>query len=300
VKDYYKVLGVDKKASEDDIKKAYRKLARKYHPDQNPNDKGAEARFKEISEAYEIVGDETKRQEYDMMRLNPFMGGNFPGAGGGFRGQPGHQPRPDQGFSGLDEILGSMFRNAGGFGGRAQAPARGADVEAPVNITLEEAVNGTSVTLTVSPPGAEPKKLKVNIPPGVGTGSKVRVAREGDPGNPPGDLFVVINVRPHALFTRDGDDLHLEAPLSVFDAVLGAELTVPTLEGDIRLKIPPGTQGGQVFRLKNKGMPALKGGARGALLIKVSLQIPEHVSDADREVWRQLASRASLGPREAV
>ncbi|MDB5101248.1 MAG: CbpA [Cyanobacteria bacterium RYN_339] len=294
MKDYYKILGVDKKASEDEIKKAYRKLARKYHPDQNPNDKGAEARFKEISEAYETVGDESKRQEYDMMRLNPFAGGNFGGAP--FGRQPGHPQQPNQGpgFSGFDDILNFMAR-----GSRQQAPARGSDVETDVQITLEEAILGTSVMLHVSPPGSPPKKLKVSIPPGVSTGSKVRMVQEGDPGSPPGDLFVKVTVRPHALFTREGDDLHLELPVSVFDAVFGTEINVPTLEGEIRLKIPAGTQGGQVFRLKNKGVPALRGGTRGVLLIKVSLQLPEQISEADRELWRQLAARAASSGREA-
>jgi DnaJ-class molecular chaperone len=300
VKDYYKILGVDKKANEDEIKKAYRKLARKYHPDQNPNDAAAEARFKEVSEAYEVLGDETKRQEYDMMRLNPFMGGNFPGAGGGpFGRQAGHQPQQGgPGFSGLDDLIYNFM--SGARQRQQQAPQRGADVEQPIYISLEEAVAGTSVTLSVTHPNAPTKKLKVNIPAGVHTGSKVRVAGEGDPGNPPGDLYAIVQVRPHPLYAIEGEDLQMELPLSVFDAVLGAEVTVPTLEGDIRLKIPAGTQGGRIFRLKNKGMPALKGGTRGSLLIKVNVQIPEHISDADREVWRGLAQRAALGPREAV
>jgi DnaJ-class molecular chaperone len=233
-----------------------------------------------------------------MMRLNPFMGGSFPGGNSPFGRQAGHPSQQGgPGFSGLDDLI---YNFMSGARTRQQAPQRGADVETPAEISLEEAVHGTSITLNVTPPGLPTKKLKVNIPAGVHTGSRVRVAGEGDPGNPPGDLFVNVHVRPHPLYTREGDDLHLELPLSVFDAVLGAEVTVPTLEGDIRLKIPAGTQGGRVFRLKNKGVPALKGGARGSLLIKVSLQLPEHISDADREVWRSLAQRAALGPREAV
>jgi DnaJ-class molecular chaperone len=293
VKDYYKVLGVDKKASEDEIKKSYRKLARKFHPDANANDKTLETRFKEVSEAYEILGDETKRQEYDMMRLNPF-------AGGGMGRQPGHGPVPQPGFGGIgfDDILSTLFRNAGGPTQRTAA-VRGQDVEVDAEITLEEAVTGTNVTLNVTPPGGNTKKLRVAIPPGVATGSKVRVSGEGDPGYPSGDLFVKVRVRQHQTFTREGDDLHLELPVSVFDAVLGSEITIPTLEGSVKLKIPAGTQGGRVFRLKNKGVPALRGGLRGALLVKVSLQIPERVPEADLELWRQLAGREAFSPREA-
>lgn len=305
MKDYYKILGVDKKADDEEIKKAFRKLARSYHPDANPGDASSEARFKEINEAYETLSDEQKRQQYDMMRLNPFMGGNFPGgAGGGFQRPAGHaQPGGAQsfgGFGGFDDIISSIFRGAGGRGGgpSQQASAKGADVEVESEITLEQAEAGTSVTLNVTPPGQPTKKLKVNIPPGVSTGSKVRVAGEGDPGSPPGDLFVRVTVRPHSQFTREGDDLHLDLPVSVFDAVLGTEMTVPTLEGHIKLKIPAGTQGGTVFRLKNKGMPALKGGTRGALLIKVNLQIPAAIPEADRDLWRQLAARENFEPRQ--
>lgn len=301
MKDYYKILGVDKKAEEEEIKKAFRKLARKYHPDANPNDKNAEARFKELSEAYEVLGDEAKRQEYDMLRLNPWAGGGFPG--GGFQRPAGHAPGAPGtggfgGFSGFDDIISSLFRNQGA-GPRQAAPTRGPDVDVEAEISLEEAVSGTTVMLNVTPPGAATKKLRVNIPPGVSTGSKVRVAGEGDPGNPPGDLFVHVTVRPHARFTREGDDLHLDLPVSVFDAVLGSEVMVPTLDGHVKLKIPAGTQGGQVFRLKNKGVPGLKGGPRGALLVRVNLQIPESIPEGDRDLWRQLAAREAFSPREA-
>jgi curved DNA-binding protein len=293
--DLYKVLGVDRKASADEFKKAFRKLARQYHPDANPDNKAAEERFKEISEAYETLGDADKRAQYDAMRANPFAGqggfgrqaGHGPGAGfggaGGFSGA---------GFGGFDDILSTLFRQAGAQqGGGRQAP-KGQDVEVEAEVTLEEAVHGTTLTIGVNQPDGSTKRLRVNIPPGVATGSKVRAAGEGEfGGGGRGDMLVKVTVRPHARFTREGDDLTLEQPVSVFDAVLGGEITVHTLDGDIKLKIPAGTQGGKTFRLKEKGVPHLKGGGRGALLVKVMIQIPAAVSDRDESLWRQLAGR---------
>jgi DnaJ-class molecular chaperone len=303
VKDFYQILGVSKNASEDEIKKTFRKLARKYHPDANPNDKNAEARFKEISEAYEVLGDPEKRKQYDMMRANPFAG-----AQGGFGGQAGHGNHTSgggygnygpaggaQGFGGLDDILQTLFRNAG-----QARPSRGENVEVEAEVSLEEAVNGTTLTLNLTRPHGGGKKLRVPIPAGVSTGTKVRVAGEGDPGvggGSAGDLFVKVTVRPHPRFTREGDDLLLDQPISVFDAVLGGEVTVHTLDGDVKLKIPPGTQGGKTFRLKGKGVPHLKGGDRGALLVKLQLQIPEQIPEADLELWRRLASKEASASR---
>jgi curved DNA-binding protein CbpA len=161
-------------------------------------------------------------------------------------------------------------------------------------ISLEDAVRGTAVTLSVTPPGKETRRLKVAIPPGVDTGSKIRVGGEGDPGvagGRAGDLYVVVQLQPHPRFTRDGDDVTIDQPVPIFDAVLGGEVTVQTLEGDVSLKIPAGTQGGQVFRLKGKGMPALKGGGRGSLLVRLSLQAPAAPSESELALWRQLAGR---------
>lgn len=290
MKDYYQVLGVPKKAEDEEIKKAFRKLARKYHPDANPNNPSAEARFKEVSEAYEVLGDAQKRQEYDIMRLNPFAGGGFqrpPGAGTGpFAGQPG----PGQGFGGLDDIISNLFSART----REARAAKGNNLEVGAEITLEEAVQGTEIVLNVTPPNGDARRLRVPVPPGVGTGTKVRVAGEGEPGvagGPNGDLYVKVTVKPHARFTREGDDLLVDVPVSVFDAVLGGEVGVSTIEGEVRLKIPAGTQGGKVFRLKNKGVPHLKGGGRGSLLARMSLQIPEAIGEAEQDLWQQLARR---------
>jgi DnaJ-class molecular chaperone len=291
MKDYYKILGVSSKASDDEIKKAFRKLAREHHPDANPNNKASEAKFKEFSEAYETLGDSEKRKQYDAMRANPFAGAGGPG---GFGRQAGHGPGGFSGgsanFSGLDDILGTLFRHAGGSqGGRGP---KGQDVEVEAEVSLEDVVKGTTVTLAVSQPDGSAKRLKVSIPAGVATGAKVRVSGEGEPGvGGRGDLLVKVKVKPHARFTREGDDLHVDLPVSVFDAVLGAEVTAPTMDGEIKLKIPAGSQGGKVFRLKERGVPHLKGGGRGALLIKLQLQIPTAIPEADLPLWRQLAQR---------
>ncbi|HEY9721577.1 MAG TPA: J domain-containing protein [Oscillatoriaceae cyanobacterium] len=288
MKDYYQVLGVAKNADEAEIKRVFRKLARQYHPDANPGDASAEARFKEVSEAYEVLSDPDKRKQYDMLRTNPF-------ARSGMHRQAGHDPYGGMGgaagFGGLDDILQTLFRNGG-----QPRTARGEDVEVEAEITLEEAVAGTNLTLAVSRPHGQ-KKLRVPIPAGVVSGTRVRVAREGDPGSPPGDLFVKVTVKPHARFTREGDDLVLDLPVSVFDALLGAELSVPTLDGEIKLKIPAGTQGGKTFRLKGKGAPRLKGGDRGALLIRVRLMLPPHVPEADLPLWRELARLEAFTPK---
>lgn len=292
MKDYYKILGVTSKASDDEIKKTFRKLARQYHPDANPGNKTAEAKFKELSEAYETIGDTEKRKQYDAMRANPFAGAAGPGGfgrqaghGGGFGGAGGAGN-----FNGFDDILGTLFRQAGAS--QAGRGPKGHDVEVEAEVSLEDVVQGTTVTLSVSQPDGSAKRLKVSIPAGVATGAKVRVAGEGEPGaSGRGDLLVKVKVRPHARFTREGDDLHVDLPVSVFDAVLGAEVTAPTLDGEIKLKVPAGSQGGKVFRLKERGIPHLKGGGRGALLIKLQLQIPAHIPEGDLAIWRQLAER---------
>lgn len=306
-RDYYKILGVEKNADAKEIKKAYRGLARKYHPDVNPGDKKAEEYFKEINEAYEVLSDPEKRQKYDRLGANwqayqrtgqdpsgfdwsQWMAG---GAPGGTRVRVDYADLNELfGDSGFSDFFQAIFGGGTTFrpGGQAQPrPQRGRDVEHKVPVTLEEAYHGTQRVLSI-----DNRRLEVKIPPGVRTGSKVRVAGEGYAGaadGPAGDLFLVIEVQPHPVFERDGDDLRCEVPIDLFTAVLGGEVTVPTLTGRGMLRIPEGTQPGQVFRLRGQGMPNLRNpNQRGNLLVKVRVQLPEKLTDEQRQLFHQLAS----------
>jgi len=259
-KDYYRILGVDRNATEKEIKQAYRRLARKYHPDVNPGDKEAEERFKEINEAYEVLSDPEKRRKYDQLGASwqqwQRMGGNprdFDWSQWFSREWPGGRVHVEYGDLGDlfgEGIFSDFFRAIfGDVGTRPRARwwearpryARGQDYEQPVEISLEEAFRGTKRVLE-----KDGRRLEVTIPPGVKTGSRVRIAGQGGPGiggGRPGDLYLKVTVLPHPIFKRQGDDLHCEVPVDLYTAVLGGEVRVPTLEGDVMLKIPPGTQG---------------------------------------------------------
>ncbi len=316
-KDYYKILGVDKNADEKEIKKAYRKLARLYHPDVNPDNKDAESRFKEANEAYEVLGDAEKRQKYDRLgaNWNAYQGaGRDPsgfdwsqwtsGAAGGPRGNVQYSDINEMfAQGGFSDFFQSIFGGAGGqygstgapFGRSAQyqpRPARGQDLEHPVGITLEEAFNGTQRVLSM-----DNRRIEVKIPAGVRTGSKVRVTGEGYPGaagGGSGDLFLVVQVLPHPTFERKGDDLQTEAPVSLYTAVLGGEVMVPTLTGKGTLNIPAGTQPGQTFRLRGQGMPNLRDSSqRGNLLVKVQVRVPKQLSVQEQQLFLELASLAA-------
>ncbi len=303
-KDYYKILGVDRNAEEKEIKKAYRKLARKYHPDVNPNDKTAEERFKDINEAHEVLSDPEKRSKYDQLGSNwqqwQRRGGNArsydwsqwfseaqPG-GGGVRveyadlGDLGNL----FGSGGFSDFFQSIF---GGTGAAQARPRQGQDYTQPVEITLEEAFQGT--TRVIQKDG---RRLEVKIPPGARTGSKVRMAGEGSPGmsgGASGDLYLEVTVLPHSIFERQGDDLTCEIPVSLYTAVLGGEVKVPTPGGDVLLTIPPETQGGRTFRLRGKGMPNLRNPKRrGDLYAKLKVQTPQKLSKREKELFRELAS----------
>ena len=315
-KDYYKILGVEKNAEEKDIKKAYRKLARQYHPDVNPGDKESETRFKEVNEAYEVLGDAEKRQKYDRLGANwnaYRSAGRDPsgfdwsqwttsGAGG---------PRVNVQYGDINDLFGqggfseffqSIFGGTGGqYGapgapfGRASyqpQPARGQNVEHPVEVTLEEAFYGTQRVFSI-----DSRRIEVKIPAGVRTGSKVRVAGEGYPGAAgasSGDLFLVVRVLPHQSFERKGDDLQTEVGVDLYTAVLGGEITVPTMTGKATLSIPAGTQPGQVFRLRGQGMPSLRDPSqRGNLMVKAQVRLPKQLSDQERQLFQELAQRAA-------
>jgi len=310
-KDYYRILGVDRNATEKEIKQAYRRLARKYHPDVNPGDKEAEERFKEINEAYEVLSDPEKRRKYDQLGASwqqwQRMGGNprdFDWSQWFSREWPGGRVHVEYGDLGDlfgEGIFSDFFRAIfGDVGTRPRARwwearpryARGQDYEQPVEISLEEAFRGTKRVLE-----KDGRRLEVTIPPGVRTGSRVRIAGQGGPGvggGRPGDLYLKVTVLPHPIFKRQGDDLHCEVPVDLYTAVLGGEVRVPTLEGDVMLKIPPGTQGGQTFRLRGKGMPNLRNPRqRGDLYVKVQVQVPQNLSQRERELFRELAKRRS-------
>lgn len=313
-KDYYKVLGVQKSASEKEIKQAYRKLARKLHPDVNPNNKAAQEQFKEINEAYEVLSDADKRKKYDTLGANWQQYEQFQRGGGQgpfqWGGNPGGTQQQYRTFTqeDLEQMLGGRFGGGddlggfsdffrtffgGGFGDggatRAQArPRRGQDLEQEVEISLQDAYSGAS--RLVSKDG---RRLEIRIPPGVKTGSKVRYAGEGTPGSngaPSGDLYLKVRVTDNPSFERSGDDLHTEVPVNLYTLILGGEATVPTLKGQLALKIPPETQSGKTFRLAGQGMPRLnQPNSFGDLYAQVRAVLPERLTPAERELYEKLA-----------
>lgn len=349
MKDYYEILNVSRDASQDEIKSAYRKLAKKYHPDLNPNDKEAEQKFKEINEAYEILSDPEKRKRYDMF------------GEAGANGQGGYS----QDFGGFGDIFDDIFDIfTGGFGRTSQrsrdyGPVRGADLRYELTLEFEEAVFGVEKEIqirraescgTCDGTGVKPgssketcskcngtgeiryaqrtpfgqfvrvatcdacggsgeiikekcetcngrgkvlknRRIKVKIPAGVDTGSVISVRGEGEAGErggPPGDLYVYINVKPHKIFKREGNDLYLTVPISFTEACLGAEIEVPTLEGIEKFSLPAGTQTGEVFKLKNMGVPNLRGVGRGDLYFEVQIQVPKKLTERQKQLLLEL------------
>jgi curved DNA-binding protein len=310
-KDYYKTLGVPKNATTEDVKKAYRKLARKYHPDVNKNT-GAEKSFKEINEANEVLSDPEKRKRYDTIgpewELYARGAGGRPSGAGGFQyvytGQPGENPFGDA--SGFSDFFRTLFGQAanGGFGSAddlftgtrtrgCARPLQGEDVEGEVEITLPEAYRGTENVIQISREnGGPPRRLTVKIPPGVRDGQRIRLAGQGSPGEnggPPGDAYLRVRVKPHPFFTREGDDLRVDLPVALHEAMLGGEVTVPPLKGRVSLRIPPETQNGRTIRLAGQGMPR-QGGGHGDLYATAKIVMPTKLNEKERELAREIAS----------
>jgi curved DNA-binding protein len=322
-KDYYATLGVSKTATGKEVKQAFRKLARKFHPDVNPGDKSAEARFKDINEAYEVIGDPEKRKKYDELGSNWKMyeqaeragggagfdprqwGANFGGDGGGQGGYRTMTPEEMRDLFGEEDPFSDFFRTffSGGAsesarGGRGRAPRarKGRDVEHPIELSLEDAYRGTTRRLSLKYDG-HARTVDVRIPPGVGEGSRVRVSGEGEHGGggaAAGDLYLRIHLTPDSRFERKGQDLHARVRVPVTTAVLGGEAEVPNLGGKpLRLKIPAGTQNGQVFRLKGHGMPLVgKTDQHGDLYATVEAELPRQLTPEERMHYEALARLA--------
>jgi len=301
-KDYYKILGVGRNATEKEIKQAYRRLARQYHPDVNKSP-GAEERFKEINEAHQVLSDAEKRRKYDQLG-DSWYRWQQQGVPGGFdwsqwtTGFPGgRRVRVEYGdlsdllgqggLGGFSDFFESIFRGMGGPRTRQRMRTRGQDYEQSVEITLEEALRGTTRVLQ-----RDGQRLEVKIPSGVKTGSRVRMAGQGGPGirgGPRGDLYLKIKVLPHPVFERKEDDLYRDVDVDLYTAVLGGEVRVPTLDGGVMLKIPSETSGGRVFRLRGKGMPKLRSPQqRGDLYVTVRIQIPRNLTAHEKDLFSEL------------
>jgi DnaJ-class molecular chaperone len=307
-KDYYEALGVKRDASEKDIRQAYRRLARQYHPDVSPNDNTAEARFKEISEAYEVLSDTEKRAKYDRYGHDWQFAEQAEAArqAGGFRQGPFTYSYSTSGNPDLEDLFGGgggdfggMFGDLFGGGGRGSRSRihyesmPGQDIEQPVTVSLEEAYAGTTRVLSMPSPEGPPRRIEVKIPAGVRDGSRVRVASEGAPspfGGPKGDLYLVVAISSHKVFEREGDDLHVNVPVPLHIAALGGEVEVPTPKGTkLALRLPAETQNGRKFRLKGQGMPHLSGGGHGDLFAEVQVVLPTQLNEEERGLFQRLA-----------
>jgi len=336
-KDYYRVLGVERNASDDEIRKAFRKLARKYHPDVAKDKRGAEEKFKQLNEAYEVLGDPAKRKKYDSLGAHWRDGAQYhpphDQTGGAWRqtsrgGPGGFEYQFDgTGFSDFfEQFFGSTARGASRPADDfATFSERGQDVEADLMVTLEEAFQGAtrSISLRSSTPcdrcqgtGQLPqgdcpachgsgeisqvKHFQVKIPPGVSQGQRLRLPGRGSAGfgqGPAGDLYLRVHLAPHPDFRVEGHDLCHELDLAPWEAVLGAKVSIPTLTGPIQIKVPPGSQRGQRLRLRGHGLPLKPGGQRGELFVVLQIQTPTEVSDEERTLWQQLARSSRFNPR---
>lgn len=306
-KDFYQLLGVSKTATADEIKKAYRKLAMQHHPDKNEGNKKAEEKFKEISEAYETLSDDKKRQNYDQFGHAGVGGNPFAGAGGGNPFGGGFGGARSGGGAGADpfqdifgDVFGDIFGQAGGARGGAgrarpgsRGPVRGSDLRYTLNITFEEAALGCEKMVSFMRqigPREETAKLSVTVPAGVKESQRLKLSGEGDKPaqGVAGDLFVIIELQDHLLFKRDEFDVVLDLPVTYTDAILGTTVEIPTLFGKAEIKVPPGTHSGQVFRLKSKGFPKLGATGSGDMLVRVTVDTPAKVNSRQKEILEEL------------
>jgi len=289
-RDYYEVLGVSKGASDDEIKKAFRKLAVKYHPDKNPGDKEAEEKFKEANEAYSVLSDKTKRSRYDQFG-HAGVGGDGGGNpfGGGFNGAYGQNFNFDFGGGGFEDIINAMF-GGGGF----RAARRGRDYRTSITIDFEEAIFGATKTISV-----EGEQIKLKIPAGIYDGQSIRLGGKG--GEAPnadgqrGDLYVEVRVRAHKTLTREGELILSEITIPMTDAVLGTEVKVETVDGEITMKVPAGTQPGTNFKLSGHGAPRLGTDQRGPHIVTINVEIPKNLTKKQRELIEEFANTKKRG-----
>jgi curved DNA-binding protein len=300
-KDYYSILGVSRNATKEDIKKAYRKLARKYHPDLNPGNKDAEQKFKEIQEANEVLSNEEKRKNYDTFGTADFQAGpgrtrwrwseGAPGGPGGFEFDIGD-------LGGFENLFGDIF----GPRWAERGPTRGRDIEYQVTIDFETAIKGGTRDLSISKQTRDGKvvteTLSVRIPAGVDDGSRIRVKGKGEEGRgTSGDLFLRIKVRPHPIFGRKIDDIYIDLPITFYEAALGAHITVPTIDGSATLTVPPNVQTGTKLRLKGKGVENLKTGQRGDQYVVLKIVMPETINERTKSVFEELRNSNPYNPR---
>ena len=315
-RDYYETLGVARNASDEELKKAYRRSAMKHHPDRNPDDAASLAAFKECKEAYEVLSDASKRRRYDQQGHAAFEHGMGSGGAG-----------PGAGFGDVGDIFGDIFGNIFGGGAPGRGARRGADIGYVMELDLEDAVGGTEKRIEIptlapcapcSATGSEDGRIdtcatcqgdgrvsrqesvEVRIPGGAQAGSRLRVAGKGNAGTygaPAGDLFITIQVQPHSFFERDGDNINITVPISVPEAGLGAKIEVPTIDGKALLKIPQGTQNGQKFRLREKGVLNSRKDTRGDQIVEVSIQAPKAQDERTREILRELSALHPEDPR---
>jgi curved DNA-binding protein len=322
-KDYYQSLGVSRDASQDDIRKAFRNLARQYHPDVAKDKNVAEEKFKEINEAYEVLSDPEKRKKYDTLganwnRAEPPPGAHAYGTHGarGFRGQNGEEYEFHFGGTGFSDFFEQFFGGRGGRGfgfedsaqgqrSTSGAAMRGQDIEGDILVTLEEAMRGSVRTISFQRHNRQTgqtvsENFRVRIPTGVTEGQMIRVPAKGEGGyngGPPGDLYLRVRFAQHPEFRVRGSDLYYDLDLAPWEAVLGTTVSVPALDGPVSVKVPPGANKGQQLRIRGKGLPAA-GGTRGDIYAVISIQMPGEVTAAERDLWQQLAARSNFNPRK--